>query len=45
MNTALVLAFFARPELPMLLVIIAIILALISVYQMFYLKNKQHDIT
>ena len=45
MVSALGLEFFARPEPKMLLVIIAIILALLSVYQLLYLKNKQNDIS
>ena len=40
MLTALGLEFFARPEPKILLVIIAIVLAIFSVYQLFYLKNK-----
>lgn len=40
MLTALGLEFFARPEPKILLVIIAILLVIFSVYQLFYLKNK-----
>lgn len=40
MLTALGLEFFARPEPKILLVIIAIVLVIFSVYQLFYLKNK-----
>jgi hypothetical protein len=44
MISALGLEFFARPEPKMLLVIIAIVLVIFSVYQLLYLKNKQNDI-
>lgn len=40
MISALLLEFFARPEPKMLLVIIAILLALFSVYQLLYLKKQ-----
>ena len=40
MLTALGLEFFARPEPKILLVIIAIVLALLSAYQIFYLKKQ-----
>ena len=40
MISALILEFFARPEPKMLLVIIAILLALFSVYQLLYLKKQ-----
>ncbi|EPR65305.1 DoxX family protein [Cyclobacterium qasimii] len=40
MITALGLEFFARPEPKIPLVIIAIVLALFSVFQVFYLKTK-----
>jgi hypothetical protein len=40
MISALGLEFFARPEPKMLLVIIAVILALFSVYQILYLKKQ-----
>lgn len=45
MISALGLEFFARPEPKMPLVIIAIVLAFFSAYQLKYLKNKQHDIS
>lgn len=45
MISALALEFFARPEPKMILVIIAIILAIFSVYQLLYLKNKQNEIS
>lgn len=41
MISALGLEFFARPEPKMMLVIIAIILAIFSVYQLIYFTNKQ----
>ena len=40
MITALGLEFFARPEPKMVLVIIAIVLVIFSVYQLLILKNK-----
>ncbi|MEG3659057.1 hypothetical protein V5097_16715 [Arenibacter palladensis] len=40
MISALLLEFLARPEPKMLLVIIAILLALFSVYQLLYLKKQ-----
>ncbi|QXP61250.1 DoxX family protein [Olleya sp. HaHaR_3_96] len=46
MLTALILEFFARPEPKIVLVIIAIVLALLSLYRLNQLINpkiKQHD--
>ncbi|KGL64191.1 DoxX family protein [Polaribacter sp. Hel1_85] len=40
MISALSLEFFARPEPKIVLVIIAFVLALFSIYQLIYLKNK-----
>ena len=41
MFTALGLEFFARPKPEMMLVIIAIVLVILSVYQIGYLKNRR----